>query len=195
MDAAGLGGTLMARRLTLVAVTLAAVVIAALPLVLALSLGWYHTRFMADVLGKGAGIYVLLVLIYLFWLPATVFGLVFVYDRLGLHYHPMDVSPRKAGRRERLRRRATARSIAAEEAAQVAAQRARRRRTQAAGTPKAAGQSAATGAPKAVGEPKAADRPKAAGGAGPGSGSNGVGGSTGAPGSEGTSGRRRPKAG
>jgi uncharacterized membrane protein len=109
----------MARKLAIVGVTVATVLIAALPLVVALtvarSLGWYH-RF-DSLLPRGGGFLLLLLLVYVVWLPATVFCLVFVYDRLGLHYQPADVKPRRLRRRERLRARATAAHVAAEEAA------------------------------------------------------------------------------
>jgi len=118
----------MSRRALLIIVTAVAVVIAAVPIILTLALGWYHTRFLEDVLGKGAGIYLLLVLVYVVWLPATVFCLVFVYDRLGLHYLPGESKPKRPERREELRRRATAQTVAAEESAQLAAQRAARER-------------------------------------------------------------------
>jgi hypothetical protein len=108
----------MARKLAIVGVTVATVLIAALPLVVALtvarSLGWYH-RF-DSLLPRGGGFLLLLLLVYVVWLPATVFCLVFVYDRLGLHYRPADVKPRRLRRRERLRARATAAHVAAEEA-------------------------------------------------------------------------------
>jgi hypothetical protein len=119
---------LMGRRLALIAVTAAAVAIAAIPIVLTVTLGWYRTHAFDRVLVGGGGILLVLVLVYLVWLPAVVFGLVFVYDRLGLHYQPAEIEPKRPRRRERLRRRATAKAIAAEESARLAAQRAARER-------------------------------------------------------------------
>jgi hypothetical protein len=117
----------MGRRIALIAVTAAAAAIAALPLVLTLVLGWFHTHAFEGLLSGGAGVLLILVLVYLVWLPATVFGLVFVYDRLGLHYRPMEVKPKRPGRREQLRRRAVTQTVAAEESAQLAAKREARR--------------------------------------------------------------------
>ena len=157
----------MGRRPLLIVVTAVAVVIAALPIILTVALGWYHTDFLASMLGKGAGIYVILVLVYVVWLPATVVGLVFVYDRLGLHYQAMDRPPKRPRRREELRRRATANAMAAEESAQLAAQRAarERERSRAARRPRAAAKDAASDQPDETPgtEPPAADRDSEAG--------------------------------
>ncbi|HJW75930.1 MAG TPA: hypothetical protein VJ787_09710, partial [Thermoleophilia bacterium] len=82
---------MMARKLAIVAVTAVAAVIAALPIILTLTLGWHRSEVFGGLLSGGAGVAFVLVLVYVVWLPATVFCLVFVYDRLGLHYQPAEV--------------------------------------------------------------------------------------------------------
>ena len=177
MDHAAGRGALMGRRVALVAVTVAAVAIAALPLVLTLALGWYHSRVFEGLLSGGAGVFLILVLVYVVWLPATVFGLVFVYDRLGLHYRPAEIKPKRPKRREQLRRRAVTQTVAAEESAQLAAQRAARERSGSRAARQSAGGDAEPGDdPLAAGTPEAPGRPPATD-------------------SDAADGRRRPKAG
>jgi hypothetical protein len=67
------------------AVTLAAFGVAAVPLVVALLLGLQHRRLPGDV-GRGSGILLVLVLVYVVWLPATLVAWVWLQDHLGLHY-------------------------------------------------------------------------------------------------------------
>ncbi len=51
----------------------------------ALELGLQHRRLSGDV-GPGSGIVIVLVLVYVVWLPAVLVGWVWVQDHLGLHY-------------------------------------------------------------------------------------------------------------
>jgi hypothetical protein len=75
----------MGRRLARLAVTLAALGVAAVPLIVALLLGLQRRRLPGDV-GPGSGILLVLVLVYVVWLPATLVGWVWLQDHLGLHY-------------------------------------------------------------------------------------------------------------
>jgi uncharacterized membrane protein YgcG len=81
------------RRLTRLAVTLVAFALAAVPLLVALQLGLQHRRLPGDV-GRGSGVVVVLVLVYLVWLPAILVGWVWVLDRLGVHYAYTERRPR-----------------------------------------------------------------------------------------------------
>jgi hypothetical protein len=76
----------MRHRIMVVAVTLLWLAVAALPLVLTLALGWYRTDLLRSPLGPDSDIYVLLPVFYAVWLPLSTVGLVFLYDRLGVHY-------------------------------------------------------------------------------------------------------------
>jgi len=78
----------MKRPLILLTV-LGTLLVAATPAALAMSLGLQDLRFAGD-LGPGSGILLILVPVYLVWLPATVAGLVWLLDRLGVHYAPRD---------------------------------------------------------------------------------------------------------
>ena len=92
------------RGLLFAAVTLVAVALGALPTVLAVAMGWYHTLRVPGDVGKGSGLIIVLVLFYVLWLPAIVVGLVYVYDRLGYHYAVGEraaVEPRRRRRRQR----------------------------------------------------------------------------------------------
>jgi len=93
------------RRALIVAVTLAAALVAALPVILTVALGWYRTDALKGPFGPDTDIYVILPLLYVVWLPATMAGMVFLYDRLGYRYM---VTERKQTptRKERRRRRA-----------------------------------------------------------------------------------------
>jgi hypothetical protein len=73
------------RRLARMAVTLAAFGVAAVPLIVALLLGLQDRRLPGDV-GPGSGILLVLVLVYVVWLPATLVAWVWLQDHLGLHY-------------------------------------------------------------------------------------------------------------
>jgi uncharacterized membrane protein YgcG len=73
------------RRLARLAVTLGAFGVAAVPLIVALLLGLQHRRLPGDV-GPGSGILLVLVLVYVVWLPATLVAWVWLQDHLGLHY-------------------------------------------------------------------------------------------------------------
>jgi hypothetical protein len=75
----------MGRRLARLAVTLATLCVAAVPLIVAILTGLQHLRFSGDV-GPGSAMVIVLVLAYLVWLPATVVAWVWVQDHLGLHY-------------------------------------------------------------------------------------------------------------
>jgi hypothetical protein len=90
------------RRLTL---TLLLVIItlglAGLPVVLTVVFKWYHTTLFAGVTGKGSGIYIILVVFYVFWLPLVLAGLLVVSERLGYRYELREVERRPAGRERR----------------------------------------------------------------------------------------------
>ena len=75
----------MGRRLTRLAVTLATLCVAAVPLIVAILTGLQHLRFSGDV-GPGSAMVIVLVLAYLVWLPATVVAWVWAQDHLGVHY-------------------------------------------------------------------------------------------------------------
>lgn len=75
----------MGRRLARLAVTLAAFGVAAVPLIVALLLGLQDRRLPGDV-GPGSGMLLVLVLVYVVWLPATLVAWVWLQDHLGLHY-------------------------------------------------------------------------------------------------------------
>jgi hypothetical protein len=72
-------------RLVRVLGVVVALGLVAAPLALALLLGLHHRRLPGDV-GAGSGIVMVLALVYVVWLPLVVYGLVWVLDRLGIHY-------------------------------------------------------------------------------------------------------------
>jgi hypothetical protein len=93
----------LALRLLRALAVAATLSLTALPLLLALFLGLQHRRLPGDV-GAGSGIVIILALVYIVWLPLTIYGLVWLLDRLGIHYTPPDrarVPTRKEGRRTR----------------------------------------------------------------------------------------------
>jgi len=112
----------MMRRVAIVAVTVLALVVAALPVVLTLVLGWYRTDVLGSTFGEGSDIYVILVLLYAVWLPGTMFGMVYLYDRLGYHYQVHDRGVR-ASRREDRRQRAGRAYVETQGEARAAAER------------------------------------------------------------------------
>jgi hypothetical protein len=110
----------MLHRAAIVGVSAAALVVAALPVVVTLVCGWQDTTVLGAQLGAGGDIYVVLTVLYAVWLPATVAGMVFCYDRLGYHYFAQEKSE-KPSRRARRRARAGLRLLAAQEKARHAA--------------------------------------------------------------------------
>ena len=120
------------RSLLAALATLAAVVLATAPVVVAFGLGWMSLGWEAEEGGMGRLIddnpvegWVLLALAVLAWVPLVLVGLIWALDRLGHHYTPID-RPKRPSRRERRRRGAalkygegveTARRAAAREAA------------------------------------------------------------------------------
>jgi hypothetical protein len=92
------------RRLVFFAVTLAAVLVAAVPVVLAVLLHGERLRFRGD-LGRGSAIYLVLTFVYLVWLPGTIVLLVWVFDHLGYQYSLTERKQRPT-RKERRRLRA-----------------------------------------------------------------------------------------
>jgi fatty acid desaturase len=110
----------MMRRVAIVAVTVLALVVAALPVVLTLLLGWYRTDVLGSTFGEGSDIYVILILLYAVWLPGTMFGMVYLYDRLGYQYQVHDRGVR-ASRREDRRQRAGGATVSPRGAAGAAA--------------------------------------------------------------------------
>jgi hypothetical protein len=112
----------MMRRVAIVAVTVLALVVAALPVVLTLLLGWYRTDVLGSTFGEGSDIYVILILLYAVWLPGTMFGMVYLYDRLGYQYQVHDRGVR-ASRREDRRQRAGRAYVETQGEARAAAER------------------------------------------------------------------------
>ena len=95
----------MLRKAAIVGATFLALVVAALPLVLAVALGWLDTTILGSQVGPGGDIFVVLAVVYAVWLPATVVGMIYLYDRLGYHYFAQE-RQKKLSRRERRRARA-----------------------------------------------------------------------------------------
>jgi hypothetical protein len=116
----------MRRRVAIVATTVLALVVAALPIVFTVVFGWQHTSLLGSQLGRGSDIYVVLAVVYAVWLPATVAGMVFLYDRLGYHYFAPDRKKRPS-RRERRRLRAGLGLLAGQEQAKQDAAAAKRK--------------------------------------------------------------------
>ena len=83
------------------AATCAALLVAAVPLLVTLMTGLRDVRFRGDI-GAGSGVVIILMLVYVVWLPATAVGLVWVLDRLGYNYTVTE-RRRRPGRRERRR--------------------------------------------------------------------------------------------
>ena len=113
------------RGLLFAVFTLAAAALAALPAALAVSLGWYHTLRVPGDVGRGSGLIIILVLVYMLWLPAIVVGLVYVYDRLGYHYAVAERA-RREPRRRRRRQRAGLRFLASRSASDHSSRPAKR---------------------------------------------------------------------
>jgi len=90
----------MGRRLARLAITLLAFALAAVPLVIALLLGLQHRRLPGDV-GRGSGIVLVLVLVYVVWMPAILVGWVWAQDHLGVHYAYSERRPRPTKREAR----------------------------------------------------------------------------------------------
>ena len=116
----------MLRRAAIIGVTMLALVVAALPVVLTIALGWQDTTILGSQLGPGSDAYVVLALVYAVWLPATVVGMIFLYDRLGYHYFAQERQT-KPSRRERRRARAGLDLLAAQEQARQEAAAAKRK--------------------------------------------------------------------
>jgi hypothetical protein len=93
------------QRLLKLGLGLATLALLSLPALLTIVLHWYRTRLLSGLVGKQAGIYVILPLVYLVWAPLVIVGFVVVADRLGYHYTVPD-DDSKPTRRERRRQRA-----------------------------------------------------------------------------------------
>jgi hypothetical protein len=93
------------QRLLRLGLDLVMLVLLTVPAVLTIVLHWYRTRLLSGLVGKQAGIYVILPLVYLVWAPLVVVGFVVVADRLGYHYTVPD-DDSKPTRRDRRRQRA-----------------------------------------------------------------------------------------
>jgi hypothetical protein len=104
----------MIRRALIVLATLLALAVAALPIVVSIVLGWHDTTVLGSQFGPGSDIFIILSVVYAVWLPATVAGMVFLYDRLGYHYFAQERVARPT-RRERRRTRAGLDLLAAQE--------------------------------------------------------------------------------
>jgi hypothetical protein len=106
----------MLRKAAIVGATFLALVIAALPLVLTVALGWLDTTILGSQVGAGGDVFVVLAVVYAVWLPATVVGMIYLYDRLGYHYFAQE-RQKKPSRRERRRARAGLELLAGQEKA------------------------------------------------------------------------------
>ena len=106
------------KRLILYLVSLVALGLMALPAVVIVALGWVHNW------GNNANAYLVLVVIYVVWMPAVTFSMVAILDRLGIHYAVRD-RPARPTRKERRRARAGLRYLAGQEEAKRAAAQAR----------------------------------------------------------------------
>jgi len=102
------------------AVSLSALAAAAAPAVVAYALGPSVSAVFPDVLGAGSGLLFFLTLIYVIWLPATVYGLIWALDRIGVHY-AAERRPRRLSARMLRRRRAGLRFLEAGDRARTAA--------------------------------------------------------------------------
>lgn len=117
----------MLRRAAIIGTTIMALAVAALPIVLTIVFGWQDTTILGSQLGPGGDIYVVLAVVYAVWLPATVAGMVYVYDRLDYHYLALE-RKRRPTRRERRRARAGLDLLAGQEQAKQGAAAAKRKR-------------------------------------------------------------------
>jgi hypothetical protein len=106
------------KRLILLAVTLVAFALWALPFTLAVAFRWVHDW------RNNPNAYLVLVLVYVVWMPAVTAGMVAVLDRLGIHYAAHD-RPARPTRKERRRTRAGLSYLAGQEEAKRAAAQAR----------------------------------------------------------------------
>jgi len=93
-----------------------ALCVAAVPAVIVYASGPAVRSAFPDVLGPGSGPLFFLTLIYVLWLPATVVGLIWALDRLGVHYAGRR-KDRRPSRRASRRRRAGLRYLEAQERA------------------------------------------------------------------------------
>jgi len=110
-------------------VPLVALGVAAVPAVIVYGTGDAVRSAFPDVLGPGSGPLFFLVLIYVVWLPATVVGMIWVLDHLGVHYS-LSRRERRPSRRTSRRRRAGLRYLEAQDRARrdASAEAARRAR-------------------------------------------------------------------
>jgi hypothetical protein len=92
----------LGRRLALALLAVAAMGLAGLPVVFTVVFRWYRTTVFSGVTGKGSGIYIILVVFYVFWLPLVLAGMLIVFDRLGYRYEPREPK-RLPTRRQRKR--------------------------------------------------------------------------------------------
>jgi hypothetical protein len=106
------------KRLILFAVTLVVFALWALPFALAVAFRWVHDW------RNNPNAYLVLVLVYVVWMPAVTAGMVAVLDRLGIHYAARD-RPARPTRKERRRTRASLSYLAGQEEAKQAAAHAR----------------------------------------------------------------------
>ncbi len=90
----------LGRRAAFTLLAAVALGLVCLPVVLTVVFGWYRTTVLAGITGKGSGIYIILVVFYVFWLPVVLAGVLIAFDRLGYRYEP-----REAKRPSALRRR------------------------------------------------------------------------------------------
>lgn len=131
--------------------TLAAVGVAALPAALVFGLGVHRSGVLPDPLGPDSGALFFLTLFYVLWLPVTVFGLIWLFDRLGYHYAAgrRTSRERRAARRVRRRRAAGLSYLEGQERARRSAEldtRERTRRSAEPGTPEQPRSGAGSGA-------------------------------------------------
>lgn len=124
------------RRFVKPGLMIVALGVAALPIVLVVSLGWYRTPLLGDPMGPGSGVIVITLVFSVVWVLATMVALIWLLDRLGVHY-TVDRREPQPGRREpsrkrRRRQRAGLELLATRQRAQAEAEResARRRAAQ-----------------------------------------------------------------
>jgi fatty acid desaturase len=106
------------KRLILYCLSLVSLGLMALPAVVIVTLGWVHDW------RNNANAYLVLVVIYVVWMPAVTFSMVAILDRLGIHYAVRD-RPARPTRKERRRARAGLRYLAGQEEARRAAAQSR----------------------------------------------------------------------
>jgi hypothetical protein len=92
------------RRFVKPVLMIVALGVAALPIILVVSLGWYHTPLLGDPMGPGSGVIVVTLVFSVVWVLATMVVLVWLLDRLGVHY-TVDRREPQPGRKEPSRKR------------------------------------------------------------------------------------------